>query len=165
MKNKTPDRSTRPQSAGHDAQDATSYQLSPQDAQVVDLLLDADLTGSTATDGAFGGWGAAGLGWGMIPQGGNAAENHTMTGFTATNSTTNGANSLAGRMDAADRLLKLLDHLPADEPPATLLAATMRRVEEARAAGKGDSSAARVSGQPTTGTGHSLTRDLKKPNG
>lgn len=140
--------------------------LSPQDAQAVDLILGG--LDQSARNGATGSWGSA---WGGTSPGGNAAGSKMMSGFTAQTSTSgtstsSGAANIAGRVDAADRLLKLLDHLPADEPPASLLAATMRRVEEARSAdGMPTGPATRLPGQPSTGTGRTVARDADAPDG
>ena len=59
-------------------------------------------------------------------------------------------NDLAGRVSHADDLLRLLDYLPADEPPATLLQKTMQRVEAAR---ESRSAASGVTGESLRGLG------------
>ena len=101
--------------------------LSPADAHMIDLLL------ATATDG-----GPAGTDF--TDSGGPAAGSNAMSPNPASTSATpfaaatdfvaDGAGPGA-RLDAADRLLRLLDHLPAADPPAGLAAATLRRVQEA----------------------------------
>jgi hypothetical protein len=36
------------------------------------------------------------------------------------------------RLEAAERVLNLLDHLPVEEPPANLISRTMQRIEQAQ---------------------------------
>ncbi len=93
--------------AGHTG----AFRLSRVDANAVDLVLDGP-------DGRSVGKQQAGLPGGSM----------IMSGFT-----TNGSDA-AERVDATERLLKLLDYLPADEPPASLLSRTLGRVDALRKA-------------------------------
>ena len=43
-----------------------------------------------------------------------------------------GSEGLAGRVAKVDAMLKLLDHLPAGDPPADLVQKTLGRVDQAR---------------------------------
>jgi hypothetical protein len=45
-------------------------------------------------------------------------------------------NGVGERMNAAEDLLQLLDHLPAEDPPADLIRRTMQRIEDADATGR-----------------------------
>ena len=102
---------------------ATVQTLSPADAHMIDLLL------ATATDG-----GPAGTDFtdsGGRAAGSNAMSPNPATPFAAATDFVADAAGPGARLDAADRLLRLLDHLPAADPPAGLAAATLRRVQEA----------------------------------
>jgi hypothetical protein len=46
------------------------------------------------------------------------------------------SDEMANRVTHVDDLLKLLDYLPADEPPATLVQRTMQRIDETRVQGR-----------------------------
>ena len=111
------------QTADHAAA-ADEPQLSPEDARAVDLLLDRPAP--------------------------RRAESPTSP---ATNAMTaiNNEPGLADRVRAADGLLRLLDAMPAGDPPAALVSATMRRVEDARRSGPAVGMPAAAAGQPVLG--------------
>jgi hypothetical protein len=56
-------------------------------------------------------------------------------------------NGVGERMNAAERLLQLLDYLPAEEPPPDLVRRTMQRIEEAESGGR------RISPRPVIAPG------------
>ncbi len=89
--------------------------LNENDARAVDMLLDGLPVGSAGTadrrDGTpTGAAGAAG----------------------ATSAVNAMSDDLANRITKVDDMLRLLDYLPADEPPANLVQKTLRRIEESR---------------------------------
>ena len=82
--------------------------LRDEDRAAVDLMLDRAVAGS--------------------PGNGNGHGNgHAGTGFTP-------VNGAAAQVSGVQALLRVLDMMPADEPPADLLARTMRRVDAESAA-------------------------------
>jgi hypothetical protein len=83
-----------------------TVQLSDQDRRVVDLLMDR-ASGAGNGNGHNGDGRAAGMAF--SPVGG----------------------AFASRIQAVEGMLQLLDHVPVSEPPADLVARTMRRIEEA----------------------------------
>lgn len=90
--------------------------LNENDARAVDMLLNGLPVGSAAgvadrRDGtSTGAAGAAG----------------------ATSAVNAMSDDLANRVTKVDDMLRLLDYLPADEPPANLVQKTLRRIEESR---------------------------------
>ena len=82
--------------------------LRDEDRLAVDLLLDRAVTGSN---------------------GGGNGNGHPATTFTPVSGT------VPEQLSRVQSLLRVLDMLPAEEPPADLLARTMRRVEEQSAQG------------------------------
>ena len=81
-----------------------TVQLSDQDRRVVDLLMDR-------TSGS-----------------GNGNGNHNGDARAAFSAV---GGAFASRLQAVESMLQLLDHVPVSEPPADLVARTMRRIEEA----------------------------------
>lgn len=108
--------------------------LNDKDARAVDLVLDGP-SGLASEAGPQKGQPAgsffkfsSGVGPASPADGASGAVN----GMGATSN-----DNLAQRVEQVDSMLKLLDYLPADEPPADLVHRTLRRVEEVRsAAGK-----------------------------
>ncbi|MGH7214499.1 MAG: hypothetical protein ACREIT_07030 [Tepidisphaeraceae bacterium] len=95
-----------------------SKQLSDEDRRAVDLLLNR--TTSTATvDGG-------GQGHGNGDNGGNGGGNGQFASSTHT--------AFHDRLGAVERMLHLLDEMPAPGPSVDLVARTMRLIEEAGAA-------------------------------
>ena len=111
--------------------------LSPADAQAVDLVLDrpspdssypdpaSPSTDAGATDDGLltSAFSAAGLSGSPQGQPGTFA----MSGFSSTS-----PDDLPARIDGAEGVLKVLDHLPADEPAGDLVQRTMSRITHAR---------------------------------
>lgn len=106
--------------------------LSKQDARAVDLVLDSSSAlapeagqSKGETTGSFFTHSSSGVGPASFaaPDGASG----TVNGMGATNN-----DNLADRVGQVDTLLRLLDHLPAEEPPADLVQRTLRRVEEIR---------------------------------
>ena len=99
---------------------SAAARLGRSDQAAVDLILDGHRVDGASDD---------------IRPAATAGGSMTMSGLSGLYSNPGDA---AERIEAAERLLKLLDHLPAADPPESLLWRTMRRVEEARQGG-GDS--------------------------
>ncbi len=127
--------------------------LSNQDARAVDLVLD----GSSAlapeagesqgkATGSFFTHSSSGVGPASVaaPDGSSG----TVNGMGATNN-----DNFAGRVEQVDAMLRLLDYLPAEEPPADLVRRTLRRVEEMRGAEPQPRHASLGSGGAYPGTG------------
>ena len=134
--------------------------LSPADARMIDLLL------ATATDG-----GPAGSDF--TDSGGRAAGSNAMSPNTAPNfaaashfaPVADGPGGAGARLDAADRLLRLLDHLPAADPPAGLAAATLRRVEQAVPTDQGSARVAAPTAPVGRGAAGSVAQSPEPPTG
>jgi len=102
--------------AGHIEMPATywgffmNFRLRDEDRRAVDLLLDRAATGS-----------------GVNPNGAGNGNGHHGASFTQV------SGDIQTRLPAVQKVLQVLDMLPAEEPPQDLLGRTLRRVDSDRA--------------------------------
>lgn len=142
--------------------------LSNQDARAVDLVLDGTSTlapeagkskGEAVGEatGSFFTHSSSGVGPASfaVPDGPSG----TVNGMGATNN-----DNLAGRVGQVDAMLRLLDFLPAEEPPADLVQRTLRRVEELRGTQRASRHASLGSGGTYPGTGIASSQIRHSPD-
>ena len=104
--------------------------LNENDARAVDMLLNglSETSAATAADGQ----GPAGTSTGAAHTAATPVGDAPTSGMAATSAASAMSDDLANRVTKVDDLLRLLDYLPAGEPPTNLVQRTMRRVKDAR---------------------------------
>ena len=98
--------------------------LNETDARAVDMLL-SGIQGFPVEPAAMGAAGGTAAGTST-----SAADFMQSAGVTG--AVSNMSDELSSRVSHVDDILRLLDYLPADEPPASLLDRTLQRITESR---------------------------------
>jgi|SRR5689334_776236 hypothetical protein len=112
-----------------------SKKLRHDDGRAVDLLLNGELTARHGNGNGNGGGSNGGSG-----NGGGAND-----GSAAVVSRAHG--KFSNRLESAERVLRLLDAMPTADPPADLVARTLRRIDESQAASGAAAAAGERAGQ------------------